>query len=121
MGARVRALGPRALVGARVRALGPWALVGARVRALGPRVLVGAVVAGVVLSPAIASACAVCTAGRDEENQLAFLLSTLGMSLMPLIAIGTLVFVLWRRIQKLEVETETARTAPQIDSRQSRL
>ena len=59
---------------------------------------------GLAWGPSVAQACAVCTAGRDEENALAFLLSTIGMSLMPLVALGTLVFVLWRRIQKLEVE-----------------
>ncbi len=62
-------------------------------------------------APAIAQACAVCTAGRDEENALAFLLSTIGMSLMPLVALGTLVFVLWRRIQKLEAEDRAAESA----------
>ena len=62
-------------------------------------------------APSIARACAVCTAGRDEENAAAFLLSTIGMSLMPLVALGTLVFVLWRRIQKLEAEGRTAESA----------
>jgi hypothetical protein len=56
-------------------------------------------------APRVAQACSVCTAGRDEENQLAFLLSTIFMSLLPLLAIGTLVGVLWRRIKKLEAET----------------
>ncbi len=60
--------------------------------------------------PRVAHACSVCTAGRDEENQAAFLLSTIFMSLLPLIAIGTLVYVLWRRIQKLEAETTTSRS-----------
>jgi hypothetical protein len=105
------------LIGARIRALGPQALMGARGRALGP---IAALVAGVVLvSPAIANACAVCTAGRDEENQMAFLLSTVGMSLTPLIAIGTLVFVLWRRIKKLEAETAAARDTTPLDAHQS--
>lgn len=58
----------------------------------------------VLQTPVAAQACAVCSAGKDEENALAFLLSTIFMSLMPLGAIGTLVFVLWRRIQKLEQE-----------------
>ena len=62
----------------------------------------------VVLSPSIASACSVCTAGRDEENAAAFLISTIFMSVLPLLAIGTLVYVLWRRIQKLEAETAAA-------------
>ena len=69
----------------------------------------GLVLAIVVLqTPRIAQACAVCTAGRDEENQLAFLLSTIFMSLLPLIAIGSLVFFLWRRLKKLEEEREQA-------------
>ena len=66
----------------------------------------GALVAWVIVqSPRVAEACAVCTAGRDEENQAAFLWSTLFMSLLPLIAIGTLVFVIRRRYMKLEAET----------------
>jgi len=60
--------------------------------------------------PVVAQACSVCSAGRDEENAAAFLLSTIFMSLLPLIAIGTLVYVLWRRIQKLEAETAISST-----------
>lgn len=56
----------------------------------------------VILGPRVATACAVCSAGRDEENQLAFLLSTIFMSVLPLIVIGSVVFVLWRRIRRLE-------------------
>ena len=57
-----------------------------------------------VALPSGAAACAVCTAGKDEENAFAFLITTIFMSLMPLAAIGTLIFVLWRRIQKLDAE-----------------
>lgn len=122
-GARVRALGPQALAfsGARLGALGPQALLGRRGRTLG--VWAGAIVAWAVVAwPSVSVACAVCTAGRDEENQMAFLLSTVGMSLMPLVAIGTLVYVLWRRIQKLEAENarptgrSTAPPAPRLGS-----
>lgn len=60
----------------------------------------------VLQTPSIAQACAVCSAGRDEENADAFLWSTLFMSAMPLAAIGTLVYVLYKRMQKLEQETE---------------
>ncbi len=73
-------------------------------------VLTLATLSTAVFSPGVASACSVCTAGREEENQLAFLLSTIFMSLLPLIVIGTLVFVLWRRIRRLE-EEESARSA----------
>lgn len=68
-------------------------------------ILLGAVLAGVLVClPSLSSACAVCGAGRDEENAFAFLMTTLFMSVMPLVAIGTVVYVLWRRIRKLEEE-----------------
>ena len=60
----------------------------------------------VLATPALARACAVCTAGKDEENAFAFLMTTIFMSIMPLAAIGTLVFVLYRRMRKLEAESE---------------
>jgi len=119
IGARVRALGPRALAfsGACWRTLGPRALASFGGRRLAcERALMGlGAWAVVVLVPSVSAACAVCTAGRDEENQMAFLLSTLGMSLMPLVAIGTLVFVVWRRFQKLEAENERSESnAPRV-------
>lgn len=70
--------------------------------------LATAVVGLLVFLPSVASACAVCTAGRDEENAFAFLMTTIFMSIMPLAAVGTLIYVLWRRIQKLEAEREEA-------------
>jgi hypothetical protein len=73
----------------------------------------------VVLSPAVAEACAVCTAGRDEENAFAFLMTTIFMSIMPLVGFGTLVFVLWRRMQKLEREREEASLKGLADPRPS--
>lgn len=72
--------------------------------------LVAAVAAIDLLAPRLALACAVCTAGRDDENQTAFLLSTIFLSLLPLAALGTLVFVLWRRFQRLESASKDART-----------
>ena len=79
------------------------------------------VVAVLVHVPSIASACAVCTAGKDEENAFAFLMTTIFMSLMPLAALGTLIFVLWRRIQKLEAEREEAGTPPGTATPQSEI
>lgn len=65
-------------------------------------------VAIVVASPRLVSACAVCTSGRDDESNTAFLISTIFLSLLPLAALGTLVFVLWRRIRALEAESGRA-------------
>ncbi len=64
----------------------------------------------VLFSPAVSRACAVCTAGRDEENAFAFLMTTLFLSVMPLAALGTLIFLLWRRTQKIERERAEAST-----------
>lgn len=72
----------------------------------------GLVAWALVQAPAVASACAVCTAGRDEENAFAFLMTTIFMSLTPLVAIGTLVFVIWRRMRKLEQASTTTGSAP---------
>ena len=58
-----------------------------------------------VSAPRAALACAVCSAGRDDESNTAFLISTIFLSVLPLAALGTLVFVLWKRIQKLEAGT----------------
>jgi membrane protein DedA with SNARE-associated domain len=71
-------------------------------------ILVSAMVGILVWAPGLAEACSVCSAGRDEENQLAFLLSTIFMSLMPLITIGGVVYVLWRRFQRFDAEQQHA-------------
>ena len=67
-----------------------------------PVILSSWIAAAILLSPRISLACAVCSAGREDESNTAFLISTILLSLLPLGALGTLVFVLWRRIQKLE-------------------
>lgn len=63
----------------------------------------------VVQSPNVTLACSVCSAGRDEQNQTAFLLSTVFMSVLPLVAIGTLVFVIWRRLQRAQANSHAPR------------
>lgn len=60
----------------------------------------------------MALACAVCTAGREDESNAAFLVSTIFLSLLPLIALGTFVYVLWRRFQKLEQAGTSAVGSP---------
>jgi len=67
---------------------------------------------GWLAAPGLAGACSVCTAGRDEENQLAFLLSTIFMSVLPLLVIGTIVFVLWRRFRQAELADQAAVARP---------
>jgi hypothetical protein len=67
---------------------------------------------GWLAAPGLAAACSVCTAGRDEENQLAFLLSTIFMSVLPLLVIGTILFVLWRRFRQAELADPAAVPRP---------
>lgn len=73
-------------------------------RAVGALRAVGVVAVLAFLAPRAALACAVCSAGRDDESNTAFLISTIFLSVLPLAGLGTLVFVLWRRIQRLEAE-----------------
>ena len=84
-------------------------------RALGVVGALGA--AGIVgvlafLAPRAALACAVCSAGRDDESNTAFLISTIFLSLLPLAGLGTLVFVIWRRLRALEAQGRGAESAP---------
>lgn len=73
-----------------------------------------AIAAGIVCAPRVLMACAVCTAGRDDESNAAFLVSTIFLSLLPLLALGTFVYVLWRRFQKLEQAGTRSEPAPGV-------
>ena len=47
--------------------------------------------------PTIAAACAVCGGNGNDRNRVAFLLTTLVLSLLPLALVGGVVVWLWRR------------------------
>lgn len=64
----------------------------------------------VVWSPEISHACSVCSAGREDENRLAFILTTVFLTFLPLGMIGGFVFYLRRR--HLQLELEAQRSAP---------
>lgn len=72
------------------------------------RVLSILALAVLLLAPELASACAVCSAGRDEENRFAFLMMTIFMSLTPLGLIGGLVYWIRRRYLALEARERTS-------------
>ena len=77
----------------------------------GVGVVAGLMAFFVVQMPRVAAACSVCSAGRDEENAAAFLISTIFMSLLPLIAIGSIGYLIFRRIREFEAEKEARRVA----------
>lgn len=64
-------------------------------------------VLAVAAVPELAQACAVCGAGR-EENRMAFLLTTLFLSVVPLLAIGGIVVWLRHRARVVALEAREA-------------
>jgi hypothetical protein len=67
-------------------------------------------VLAVAAVPELARACAVCGAGR-EENRMAFLLTTLFLSVVPLLAIGGIVVWLRHRARVVALEAREADVA----------
>ena len=53
-------------------------------------------------APELARACAVCAAGTEEASRLAFILTTIFLSALPLLMVGALLWWLWRRTRQLE-------------------
>lgn len=70
----------------------------ARLRHLAAMALVGLLVS----FPHLAEACSVCTSGREEENQMAFILTTIFLSLLPPLCVGAVIFWLFRRAREVE-------------------
>jgi hypothetical protein len=56
----------------------------------------------VLASPGVARACSVCSAGRDGESQTAFILTTVFLTLLPLLGLGAAAWWLVRRARTLE-------------------
>ncbi len=53
-------------------------------------------------APRAARACAVCTSATEETSRLAFILTTIFLSALPLLMVGGVVWWLWRRTRDLE-------------------
>jgi high-affinity Fe2+/Pb2+ permease len=68
-----------------------------------------ALAAGLALAPAAAHACSVCFAATEEQNRVAYLVTTVLMSVLPLGMVGGLVWWLHRRAQ--ELRAQSARSA----------
>ncbi len=63
------------------------------------------VCASAVAAPRLSLACSVCTAGREDETQAAFRLTTLLLSVLPLAMFGGFALWLWRRARQRERTT----------------
>jgi hypothetical protein len=67
--------------------------------------------AALLAAPRLALACSVCTAGRDDETQRAFLLTTVFLSVLPLSMFAGFGFWIWRRHRSRE-RADRAAAAP---------
>jgi len=65
-----------------------------------PRWLAATSALALVWAPRIGWACSVCTAGRDEANRVAFIVTTAFMTFLPLFLIGAVVWWLCRRARQ---------------------
>jgi len=65
----------------------------------------------VLLAPAAARACAVCGAGATDRNNVAFMISTIFLSLLPLIAVAAGALWLRRRARAVRTAESFAREA----------
>ncbi len=70
----------------------------ARIAGLGAALCLGA--------PELAQACSVCMSGTEEANRLAFILTTIFLSTLPLVMVGSVLGWLWRRTRQLEREAK---------------
>ena len=55
-----------------------------------------------VLAPRWAEACAVCSAGREDETRTAFIVTTAGMTALPFVLVGGMVWYVRRRFIQAE-------------------
>jgi hypothetical protein len=64
-------------------------------------------------APRLALACSVCSAGREDEAQTAFLVTTVFLSVLPLTMFAGFGLWIWRRHRKLRaLETRDAAAPP---------
>lgn len=63
-------------------------------------------------APRMASACSVCTPGRDDETRVAFQVTTLFLTVLPLGLIGGVVWWLVRRARSIEQARAEASAGP---------
>jgi hypothetical protein len=71
---------------------------------------------GILATPSLAQACAVCFTGRADEQRVAFLVTTIFMTFLPLILIGLGVTAFIRRVRRIEAEREAVAAAVRIEA-----
>jgi hypothetical protein len=75
-------------------------------RALRRAGFAGLVGAALVWAPRVGHACGVCFTGREDDARIAFIGTTVLLTLLPLAMIGGVTWWLWRRARALELELQ---------------
>ena len=70
--------------------------------------LVAAISTAALLVPRLAVACAVCFTGREDETRIAFIATTVLLSALPILLVGSLIWWLRRRARQIRDEHERA-------------
>lgn len=63
-----------------------------------------------VIGPGLAHACPVCFQAKSEDSRIAFLITTIAMTGLPLLLGGALVFWVRRRLKQLAAEDQATAT-----------
>jgi hypothetical protein len=59
--------------------------------------------------PRVASACAVCFSGKEDDSRVAFIATTAFMTAMPLLLVGGTIYYLYRRSERISAEAVAER------------
>ena len=70
--------------------------------------------------PRVAAACPVCNANGEEESRVAFILTTIFLSALPVAMIGVGAWYVWRRMSAIERAPRPGGAHPRPDLAQRR-
>ena len=84
------------------------------------RAFAPAFVAVALAAPRLAEACSVCMSGREDENKLAFILTTIFLTVTPLGLIGGAILYIRSYVRRAEQATERRDPAHRSEPEPSR-
>lgn len=73
-----------------------------RARQLSVSLAAGLALALLLATPEVAQACAVCFSGKDDETRVAFIITSVLLTFLPILLVGGVVAWIVRRVRQLE-------------------